>query len=57
MPRLQGPYTGDFNGMALYWRATGGTVGTATYGEQVKDYVMPDGHFGSGNGSREWLFI
>ena len=41
--RLQGPYTGDFNGMALYWRATGGTVGTATYGEQVKDYVMPDG--------------
>lgn len=40
--RLQGPYTGDFNGMALYWRATGG-VGTATYGEQVKDYVMPDG--------------
>lgn len=42
--RLQGPYTGDFNGsMALYWRATGGTVGTCTYGEQVKDYVMPDG--------------
>lgn len=41
--RLQGPYTGDFNGMGLYWRATGGTVGTATYGEQVKDYVMPDG--------------
>ena len=32
-----GPYTGDFNGMGLYWRATGGTVGTATYGEQVKD--------------------
>ena len=29
--------------MGLYWRATGGTVGTATYGEQVKDYVMPDG--------------
>ena len=42
--RLQGPYTGDFNGsMALYWRATGGTVGSCTLGEQVKDYVMPDG--------------
>ena len=54
--RLQGPYTGDFNGMGLYWRATGGTVGTATYGEQVKDYVMPTALW-IRKWIREWLFI
>lgn len=36
-------YSGDFNGGAIYWRATGGTEGTCTYGEQVKDYIQPDG--------------
>lgn len=41
--RMMTGYSGDFNGGALYWRATGGTVGTATFGEQVKDYVQPGG--------------
>lgn len=41
--RLMGPFSGDFNGQALYWRAIDGAEGTATYGEQVKDYVTKDG--------------
>lgn len=36
-------YSGDFNGGAIYWRATGGTEGTCTFGEQVKDNILPDG--------------
>lgn len=36
-------YSGDFNGGALYWRASGGTEGTCTFGEQVKDNILPDG--------------
>ncbi len=40
--RLFTGFTGDATSW-LYWRATNSTVGTLTYGEQVKDYVMADG--------------
>ena len=38
-------YSGDLNGAAIYWRSMNGsnTLGTLTYGEQVKDYVLGDG--------------
>ena len=40
--RLYKNHTGDAADW-IYWRATGGTVGTLTYGEQVRDYVLADG--------------
>lgn len=38
-------YSGDLNGAAIYWRSMDGAnqLGTLTYGEQVKDYVLADG--------------
>lgn len=42
-PRMMTGYSGDFNGGALYWRATDGVEGRATFGEQVKDNVNADG--------------
>lgn len=38
-------YSGDLNGGAIYWRNFNGsnTLGTLTFGEQVKDYMLADG--------------
>ena len=38
-------YSGDLNGAAIYWRSMNGanSLGTLTYGEQVKDYTLEDG--------------
>ena len=38
-------YSGDLNGGAIYWRNFNGgqTLGTLTFGEQVKDYILVDG--------------
>ena len=38
-------YSGDLNGAAIYWRSMNGAnaLGTLTYGEQVKDYILPGG--------------
>lgn len=38
-------YSGDLNGGAIYWRNYNGsnTLGTLTFGEQVKDYILADG--------------
>lgn len=38
-------YTGDLNGAAIYWRCMNGanSLGTLTFGEQVKDYTLADG--------------
>ena len=38
-------YSGDLNGAAIYWRSMNGanSLGTLTYGEQVKDYILGDG--------------
>ena len=38
-------YSGDLDGAAIYWRNmdNGGTIGTLTFGEQVKDYTLADG--------------
>lgn len=41
--RMMTGYSGDFDNGGLYWRAVGGKLGTLTYGEQVKDYIQPDG--------------
>lgn len=37
-------YSGDLNGGAIYWRCMNpsNTLGTLTFGEQVKDYVLGD---------------
>ncbi len=42
-------YSGDLNGAAIYWRNVNGasTLGTLTYGEQVKDWILPDGSIDS----------
>lgn len=38
-------YSGDLNGAAIYWRCMNdpNTLGTLTFGEQVKDYQLSDG--------------
>ena len=38
-------YSGDLNGGAIYWRSMNGanSLGTLTFGEQVKDYMLADG--------------
>ncbi len=38
-------YSGDFNGAAIYWRSMNSPneIGTLTFGEQVKDFILPDG--------------
>lgn len=38
-------YSGDLNGAAIYWRSMNGanSLGTLTFGEQVKNYVLADG--------------
>lgn len=38
-------YSGDLNGAAIYWRSMNGAnaLGTLTFGEQVKDYILSDG--------------
>lgn len=38
-------YSGDLNGAAIYWRSMNGsnTLGTLTFGEQVKDYILEGG--------------
>lgn len=41
--RMMTGYSGDFNNGGLYWRSVDGKLGTLTYGEQVKDYIQPDG--------------
>lgn len=41
--RMMTGYTGDVNGGMIYWRATGGGLGTLTFGEQVKDKMGGDG--------------
>lgn len=41
--RMMAGYSGDFSGSAIYWRAIESNVGTLTFGEQVNDYILPDG--------------
>lgn len=43
--RAMAGYSGDLNGGAIYWRNFNGsnTLGTLTFGEQVKDYMLADG--------------
>ena len=43
--RAMDNYSGDLNGAAIYWRSMNGanTLGTLTYGEQVKDYILANG--------------
>ncbi len=38
-------YSGDLNGAAIYWRSMNGAnqLGTLTFGEQVKDYILEGG--------------
>lgn len=38
-------YSGDLNGAAIYWRSMNGAnaLGTLTFGEQVKDWILQDG--------------
>lgn len=43
--RAMGGYTADLDSAAIYWRCMNGAnqLGTLTYGEQVKDYILPGG--------------
>lgn len=43
--RAMSGYSGDFNGAAIYWRSMNGDnkLGTLTFGEQVKDFILSDG--------------
>ena len=40
--RLYAGFSGDFN-KAMYWGTRGTNEGYATYGEQIKDYILEDG--------------
>ena len=42
--RLYEGFSGDFN-KALYWCSRNTTLGYASYGELVSDYILPDGSF------------
>ena len=43
-PRMMTGYSGDFDGGAIYWRSTGGNIGTLTFGAQVADHVDVNGN-------------
>lgn len=42
--RLYAGFSGDFE-KAMYWGTRGSNEGYCTYGDQVKDYIRPDGSF------------